>query len=56
MSPPSCVVIGTGRLAGGFVAPLLRDTGWDVVLAGRDQAVITAISRYAQRALLGVPR
>ena len=46
MSAPRCVVIGTGRLAGGFVAPLLRDAGWEVVLAGRDQAVITAINRH----------
>jgi mannitol-1-phosphate 5-dehydrogenase len=46
MSAPRCVVVGTGRLAGGFVAPLLRDAGWDVVLAGRDQAVIAAINRH----------
>jgi mannitol-1-phosphate 5-dehydrogenase len=46
MSAPTCVVIGAGRLAGGFVAPLLRDAGWDVVLAGRDQAVIAAINRH----------
>jgi mannitol-1-phosphate 5-dehydrogenase len=47
MTEPACVVIGAGRLAGGFVAPLLRRAGWRVVLAGRDQRVIGAINEHA---------
>jgi mannitol-1-phosphate 5-dehydrogenase len=44
VSRPRCVAIGAGRLAGGFVAPLLSVAGWDVVLAGRDPVVCAAIS------------
>lgn len=44
MSRPRCVAIGAGRLAGGFVAPLLSAAGWDVVLAGRDPVVCEAIT------------
>jgi mannitol-1-phosphate 5-dehydrogenase len=44
MSRPRCVAIGVGRLAGGFVAPLLCAAGWDVVLAGRDPAICAAIN------------
>ncbi|HEX2729629.1 MAG TPA: hypothetical protein VHM16_07735 [Rubrobacteraceae bacterium] len=44
MSGPRCLVIGTGRVAGGFLAPLLHDAGWEVVLAGRDPAIVRAIN------------
>lgn len=43
MKPPRCVVIGAGRMAGGFVAPVLRDAGWELILAGRDEAIVQAI-------------
>jgi mannitol-1-phosphate 5-dehydrogenase len=39
-----CLVIGAGRVAGGFLAPLLSDAGWTPVLAARDSAVRTAIT------------
>lgn len=42
---PRCVVVGAGRMAGGFVAPLLADAGWDVVLVSRNAAVVAAIER-----------
>jgi mannitol-1-phosphate 5-dehydrogenase len=41
---PRCVVIGTGRMAGGFLAPTLSAAGWDVVLAGRDPAICGMIT------------
>jgi mannitol-1-phosphate 5-dehydrogenase len=44
MSAPRCVVIGTGRVAGGFLAPLLRSVGWETILVGRNRAVIEAIN------------
>lgn len=44
MSAPRCVLIGTGRVAGGFVATLLRSAGWEVVLVGRDERIIRAIN------------
>lgn len=37
-----CVVIGAGRLAGGFVAPVLRAAGWEVVLVSRNRAVVAS--------------
>jgi mannitol-1-phosphate 5-dehydrogenase len=40
---PVAVVIGTGRVAGGFVAPLLHDAGWRSVMVGRDGGVVGAI-------------
>lgn len=45
MGRPRCVVIGMGRLAGGFVAPLLSAAGWEAVLVGRDPAIRDAINR-----------
>jgi mannitol-1-phosphate 5-dehydrogenase len=44
VSAPRCVVIGTGRVAGGFLAPLLRAAGWETILVGRNRAVIEAIN------------
>jgi mannitol-1-phosphate 5-dehydrogenase len=43
MSAPLGLVIGTGRMAGGFVAPLLHDAGWRTVLVGRDEEVVKSI-------------
>lgn len=44
MSAPRCLVVGAGRMAGGFVAPVFHAAGWEVTLAGRDQAVVRAIN------------
>ena len=41
---PTCVVIGSGRTAGGFVAPLLAAAGWRTVLVGRDSSVVVAVA------------
>ena len=38
------VVIGAGRMAGGFLAPLLSDAGWRVTLASRTPAVVDALN------------
>jgi len=38
------VVVGTGRVAGGSLAPLLRAAGWEVILVGRNRTVIEAIN------------
>lgn len=40
-----CLVIGSGRMAGGFVVPLLREAGWSVTLACRSAEVRDAITR-----------
>lgn len=45
MSGPRCVVVGTGRMAGGFIAPTLADTGWQTLLVGRDRTVSESIAR-----------
>lgn len=39
-----CLVVGTGRMAGGFVVPLLRGAGWETVLAGRDRSIVGALA------------
>ena len=44
MGAPRCVLIGAGRMAGGFVTPLLHGDGWDVVLACRNPTVIESIN------------
>lgn len=44
MSAPRCLLIGAGRVAGGFVAPLLRYAGWEVILASRSRRVVQAIN------------
>src|SRR5512137_1647019 len=46
MSRPRCVTIGAGRLAGGFVAPMLSAAGWDVVLVSRNPAICTSINLH----------
>ena len=48
MSRPRCVVVGTGRMAGGFVAPVLADAGWDTVLVGREPEVIESIAAQGE--------
>lgn len=40
---PLCVVVGAGRLAAGYVAPMLVDAGWRVVLVGRSPDVVSAV-------------
>jgi mannitol-1-phosphate 5-dehydrogenase len=44
VSAPRCLLIGAGRVAGGFVAPLLRDAGWEVILVSRSSKVIETIN------------
>ena len=44
MSAPRCLLIGAGRVAGGFVAPLLRDAGWEVTLVSRSRRVVEKIN------------
>jgi mannitol-1-phosphate 5-dehydrogenase len=44
VSAPRCLMIGAGRMAGGFVAPLLRDAGWEIILTSRNGSVIEAIN------------
>jgi mannitol-1-phosphate 5-dehydrogenase len=44
VSAPLCVVAGAGRLAAGYVAPLLADAGWRVVLIGRSAEVVNAVA------------
>jgi mannitol-1-phosphate 5-dehydrogenase len=44
MSTPRCLLIGAGRMAGGFVAPLLRDAGWETTLVSRSMRVVEAIN------------
>jgi mannitol-1-phosphate 5-dehydrogenase len=44
VSAPRCVVVGTGRVAGGFLAPTLRAAGWKTILVGRNRSVIEAIN------------
>lgn len=39
------VVVGTGRIACGYLAPLFRAAGWGVVLAGRTPEVVERIDR-----------
>jgi mannitol-1-phosphate 5-dehydrogenase len=43
MSAPLCVVVGAGRLATGYVAPLLADAGWQVALTSRTAGVLAAL-------------
>ena len=43
MSAPLCVVVGAGRLGCGYLAPVLADAGWRVVLVGRSLQVVGAL-------------
>jgi mannitol-1-phosphate 5-dehydrogenase len=42
---PRAVVIGTGKIGCGYLAPLFAQAGWDVVLAGRSETVVERIGR-----------
>ena len=44
VSAPRCLLIGAGRVAGGFVAPLLRDAGWEIILVSRNRRVVETIN------------
>jgi mannitol-1-phosphate 5-dehydrogenase len=44
VSAPRCLLIGAGRMAGGFVAPLLCDAGWETILVSRSKRVVEAIN------------
>ena len=39
------VMIGTGKITSGYLAPLFADAGWQVVLAGRTPEVVERIDR-----------
>jgi mannitol-1-phosphate 5-dehydrogenase len=41
---PHCLVLGAGRIAGGFVAPLLHDAGWEATLVSRTPQVVDAVN------------
>ena len=45
---PRCVVVGTGRMAGGFVAPVLADAGWSMLLLGRDAEVVYTLADHGE--------
>ena len=47
MAERCCVVLGAGRVAGGFVAPLLRAAGWRVVLVCRNTQVRDAVNEHS---------
>lgn len=44
MSPPRCLLIGSGRLAGGYIAPLLAEAGWETVFVCRNREVLRAVN------------
>jgi mannitol-1-phosphate 5-dehydrogenase len=44
VSAPRCLLIGAGCMAGGFVAPLLRDAGWEIILVSRSSSVVETIN------------
>jgi mannitol-1-phosphate 5-dehydrogenase len=44
VSAPRCLLIGAGCMAGGFVAPLLRDAGWEIILVSRSRSVVETIN------------
>ena len=44
MSEPRCLLVGAGRLAGGYVAPLLRAAGWKPTLVCRNREVLRSIN------------
>jgi mannitol-1-phosphate 5-dehydrogenase len=44
VSAPRCLIIGAGRVAGGYLAPLLRDAGWEIILVSRSRRVVEAIN------------
>jgi mannitol-1-phosphate 5-dehydrogenase len=44
VSTPRCLLIGAGCMAGGFVAPLLRDAGWEIILVSRSRSVVETIN------------
>lgn len=44
MSAPRCLVVGGGRMAGGYIAPLLRAAGWETTLVCRNREVLRAIN------------
>lgn len=39
------VMVGTGKITCGYLAPLFSEAGWDVVLAGRTPEVVDRINR-----------
>jgi len=46
MTERSCVVVGAGRVAGGFAAPLLRAAGWQVLLVCRDREIAEVVNEH----------
>lgn len=44
MSAPRCLLIGSGRLAGGYIAPLLTEAGWETTFVCRNREVMRAVN------------
>nr|MDQ3317322.1 hypothetical protein [Actinomycetota bacterium] len=44
MSAPLCLLVGSGRLAGGYIAPLLAEAGWETVFVCRNREVMRAVN------------
>ena len=45
MGKPRCVLIGAGRVAGGFIVPLLSDAGWETILICRSAKMLAALNQ-----------
>ena len=45
MSAPVCLLIGSGRLAGGYVAPVLAQAGWQTTFVCRNPEVMRAVNK-----------
>ena len=50
------VVVGTGKIASGYLAPLLAGAGWEVALAGRTPSVVERIARAKAELPEALPR
>jgi mannitol-1-phosphate 5-dehydrogenase len=44
LSAPLCLLVGSGRLAGGYIAPLLAEAGWETVFVCRNREVMRAVN------------
>jgi len=44
VSAPRCLLLGAGRLAGGYIAPLLAEAGWETVFVCRNREVMRAVN------------
>lgn len=44
MRSPRCLLVGSGRLAGGYIAPLLAEAGWKTTFVCRNREVLRAVN------------